>query len=437
MIAMMPEFELLLEKFLRDELNLVELKQFLSTVKEPGNLEKLSRLLDEKLEHKAYSGSSEKPEIDLMFRQMLAKAARKKTADTQAPLLKLAEQYTAPDSTMPSEAYSKKQTGRYSFISRRSIAAAALLFIAGAGAYLWLNRSSGQQQIVRQAPAPVLEKDVEPGGNKAILTLSDGSKISLNNANNGTLAQQGNTTVVKLANGQLSYHASGKTSREILYNTMTTPRGGQYRLSLPDGTQVWLNASSSITYPTSFTGQERKVEIKGEAYFEVAPLIPKGEHKKIPFKVYIAPSSGSEGMEVEVLGTHFNINAYEDESATKTTLLEGAVKIKKGSDAILLKPGQQASCSGNSGFSLMEDADLEESIAWKNGLFSFKEADLTQIMRQLARWYDLDVRYEGTISKRRFTGKVFRNLKLSETLKVLELSHIHFRIEGNRLTVTP
>lgn len=434
---MMPEFELLLDKFLRDELDPAELKRFLSAVKEPGNLEKLSRVLDEKLSRNAYSGSSESAEIDQMFRQMLEKAARNKPVHAPSPILNLPEQYTTPAEEIPSEAYSGKRSVIHFLFSRRSIAAAVLLFIAGAAVYLWLNHAPDQKPVVKHTPTPVLENDVEPGGNKAVLTLSDGSRISLNSANNGTLAQQGNTTVVKLANGDLQYQASGKASAEVMYNTMTTPRGGQYHLSLPDGTQVWLNASSSITYPTSFNDQERKVNIKGEAYFEVAPLIPKGSHKKIPFKVLVIPSSGSGGMEVEVLGTHFNINAYEDESATKTTLLEGAVKIKKGPEAILLKPGQQASYSGNSGFSLQEDADLEESIAWKNGLFSFKEADLTQIMRQLARWYDLEVRYEGPISKRRFTGKVFRNLKLSETLKVLELSHIHFRLEGNELTVMP
>ncbi|MHA4810902.1 FecR family protein [Flavitalea flava] len=422
----MPEFELLLERFLQNDLDPAELSLFLNAVKEPENLDILRQVLGEKLQQRAYSGLSDKGEIDQMFRQMLVKAGQK-GADT----LSIQQE--------PSD----KSTGRsfrsFRLFKRPAAAAAVFLILLGSGTFLWFNNHNSPLPVAVKVPAPEIKNDIEPGGNKAVLTLSDGSKVTLTGAANGTLAEQGNTHVVKLANGQLAYQAAGgannagapgapgKSPASILYNTMTTPKGGQYKLTLPDGTQVWLNASSSITYPTGFSGKERKVEMLGEAYFEVAP------NAKMPFKVM------TDGMEVDVFGTHFNVNAYRDETVKKTTLLEGAVKVLKGTDATLLKPGQQALCGGsgsNPGISLVEDADIEESVAWKNGLFSFNGADLPLIMRQLARWYDLEVKYEGPMPKRRFTGKVFRNLKLSETLKILELNQIHFRLEGNRLTVT-
>ncbi|HVU55405.1 MAG TPA: FecR domain-containing protein [Puia sp.] len=398
---MMPSFELLVEKFLQDDLTPAELSLFLHLVKEPSNLQILREILTEKLENREYTGLSDDANVDLMFSQMLARA-QEEEADNKAP--------ASPPKRL--------------FPIWRAAAAAAVLFVVGVSYFLLLKRSS-TPPIAQKPPAPALKTDVAPGGNKAMLTLSDGSTISLEDANNGTLAQQGNARVVKLSNGELAYQPSGRAAKEILYNTVSTPRGGQFRLTLPDGTQVWINASSSITYPTAFTGKDRKVEMKGEAYFEVA------HHADQPFRVQV------KGMEVYEIGTHFSINAYEDESEARTTLLEGAVRITKGASSLLLRPGQQASCGSADLVSLVKDADVEEAVAWKEGLFSFDGADLPSIMRQLVRWYDLEVHYEGEAPKRHFTGKVFRNLPLSETLKVLELSHVHFRIEGRRLTVTP
>jgi transmembrane sensor len=400
---MMPAFELLVEKFLQDDLTPAELSLFLRLAKDPSNLQTLRGIVMEKLENREYAGLSDDSTIDLMFSQMLARA----------------EEDEAEDKVPTPPPRSKRH-----FPVWRAAAAAVILLVLGASCFFWFKRSD-TPLAANKTRAPVLKTDVAPGGNKAILTLSDGSTISLEDAGNGTLAQQGNARVVKLSNGELAYRASGKAAREVLYNTMSTPRGGQFRLTLPDGTQVWLNASSSITYPTAFTGKDRKVEMKGEAYFEVA------RRPDQPFKVLV------KGMEVYEIGTHFNINAYDDESEARTTLLEGSVKITKGTSSMLLQPGQQASCGPDDLVSLVKDADVEESVAWKEGLFSFDGADLPSIMRQLARWYDLEVYYEGEVPKRHFTGKVFRNLPLSETLKILELSHVHFRIEGNRLTVTP
>ena len=411
----MPEFENLVEKLLRDELPPAGIERFLRELEDPVNREKLRRIVTEKLQQKEHTGLSDERTIDLMFQQMLAKAAGYESPGIMP----------GPSGQANEISSSIRLPKKYISVRRLAAIAAVFLLLTGTGLVLWIHRPH-QQPLATQKPAPVWKNDVEPGGNKAVLTLSDGSQINLNGADNGDLAQQGNTKVIKLAGGQLAYHTTGPAAKEILYNTMSTPRGGQYQLSLPDGTRVWLNASSSITYPTAFSGKERKVVMSGEAYFEVTsrPLMP--------FKVL------AQDMEVNVVGTHFNVNAYADESSVSTTLLEGAVKVSAGSHLpMLIKPGQQAVYGAGTGLSLVADADTEESIAWKEGLFSFNGADLPSIMRQLARWYDLDIRYEGPISKRRFTGKVFRNLKLSETLKVLELNHIHFRIEGNRVMVMP
>jgi ferric-dicitrate binding protein FerR (iron transport regulator) len=211
---------------------------------------------------------------------------------------------------------------------------------------------------------------------------------------------------------------------EVLYNTVSTPRGGQYQLTLSDGSKVWLNASSSLRFPTAFPGTERRVEITGEAYFEVA-----GNESK-PFVVDIAGKG-----EVEVLGTQFNINAYEDEPAIKTTLLEGKVKVSEsnGSQSSVLKPGQQAQLAN--GIRVMDNVDMEEIMAWKTGWFYFDRQELPAIMRQVSRWYDVDVRYEGRISKKSFSGIVGRDNDIKDVLKIMENAGIRFRIEGSSITV--
>ncbi|MDB5245937.1 MAG: FecR family protein [Segetibacter sp.] len=266
-------------------------------------------------------------------------------------------------------------------------------------------------------------KDVPPGSNKALLTLADGSTIYLDDAANGQLVQQGTTSVLKI-NGQLTYNASNAADGEVFYNTISTPRGGQYVIVLPDNSRVWLNAASSLRFPTLFKGKERRVEITGEAYFEVA------KNKEMPFTVKV------KNAEVRVLGTHFNIMAYEQESLMKTTLVEGAVTFINGSNSNILKPGQEARLSKNGEIKVENDVDLSEVVAWKNGLFHFEKADIQKVMRQLSLWYDIEVVYGDNKIKDLFYADIPRNTTLSVVLKALELtSEVKFEIEGRKVIV--
>jgi len=327
--------------------------------------------------------------------------------------------------------------GKRKRFSLMKVAAAAIIIVLfGLGAYFWFNRSAQEEKIVADTKNAKLVHDVAPGGNKAILLLADGSSIILDSAAKGTLAQQGNTEISKTGDGSLLYNA-GISSSAVLYNTLSTPRGGQYQITLPDGTKVWLNAASSLRYPTAFLGKQREVELNGEAYFEVAPLIHKGG-EKIPFIVHANPSSGKGGMKVEVLGTHFNVMAYNDENSIRTTLLEGSVKVIKENEASMLKAGQQAAfIKQEDKINIISNPDLELAVAWKNGYTSFRSADIKTIMRQVARWYDVDIVYESDIPERTFTGEVPRDSRLSELLKIFEASNIHFIIEGKVIKLKP
>ena len=299
-------------------------------------------------------------------------------------------------------------------------AAAVMLALLSAGAYLFNKQP---RQTASATPgADSVRQEILPGGNKAVLTLANGSTIVLDEAAEGTLAQQGGSKVVKLGSGQLAYvGGAGETSGSV-YNTIATPRGGQYRIALGDGTQVWLNAASSIRYPAVFSGSERKVEITGEAYFEVA----KDEQR--PFKVSV---NGS--MEIQVLGTHFNVNAYDDEANIRTTLLEGRVSLGVNGRRQLLQPGQQGIVKG--AVIDVREVDTEEAVAWKEGMFSFRNADLRAVMRQLSRWYDVEVVYEGGDGTAEFVGKIQRSLNLSDVLYALRKNDVHFRIEGRKIIV--
>jgi ferric-dicitrate binding protein FerR (iron transport regulator) len=317
-------------------------------------------------------------------------------------------------------------TGKLRPIYRKwwmAAAAAVLLLLAGGW---WFVQGSHNKQQPSIAATPKVP-DIAPGGNKAILTLADGTQVVLDSANNGALTKQGNVTVIKLDDGQLAYNASSTSTSALTYNTVTTPRGGQYQLVLSDGTKVWLNAASSLRFPTAFVGSERKVEMTGEGYFEVA------HNDKKPFLVRAG------GMDVEVLGTHFNINAYEDEGAVKTTLLEGKVRASAANgQAVVLKPGEQARLfDGDAQLSKRNNADLDEVIAWKNQMFVFNSAPLASVMRQIERWYDVEVEYQGHIPQDRFIGTITRNTNLSEVLKVLEYSNVRFKVEGKKITVMP
>lgn len=299
------------------------------------------------------------------------------------------------------------------------VAAAVLLVISSVGFYRYkisTNPTNTLQQYT-------VSNDVPAGGNKAILTLSNGSRISLTDASNGELANQAGLKIIKTRDGELVYEVTPVSGdAAVRYNTIETPKGGQYQVNLPDGTRVWLNAASSVRFPATFSNvSQRKVELNGEAYFEVVHARNK------PFKVIAA------GQEVEVLGTHFNINAYADEPAVVTSLLEGSVKITHNLETEMLLPGEQAEVKDYIRVKKIEG----DVIAWKNGITSFKDAEITTIMRQIARWYDVEIKYKGEIPKKKFNGDVLRSANLSEFIKVMEFSGLHFKVEGRTITVMP
>ncbi|WP_168208792.1 FecR family protein [Chitinophaga sp. XS-30] len=312
------------------------------------------------------------------------------------------------------------------WFTRYRAAAAAILFLLCAGGYLMVR------EALRPDVATVLpDTGIPPGRDKAMLTLGDGAVVSLDSGA-ARVIQQG-ATMVTQQGGQLRYNVTGGNG-PVSLNTLTTPRGGQFRVVLPDGTAVWLNAASSLRYPTAFEGKYRRVSVTGEAYFEVAA------NADMPFLVTVA-----DRMEVSVLGTHFNINAYPDESGIHTTLLEGSVRVSERSakSAVLLKPGQQAQlrlpATGEpAGIMITDDVNTAQIVAWKNGAFDFDGKKLEEVMRQLSRWYDVDVIYEGTVPDKQFWGRMGRDLTLSQCLAILEKMEVRFRLEnGRRLVVLP
>jgi ferric-dicitrate binding protein FerR (iron transport regulator) len=308
---------------------------------------------------------------------------------------------------------------------RRFVAAALIAIMLGAGT--WLIWNSNRKGSVVNQNVSVYKNDVAPGGDKAILTLANGSTIILDTANKGKITEEGNAKILKTENGQLAYAIDPSIlshGREELFNTVATQRGGQYQVLLSDGTKVWLNAASSLRYPVYFTGKDRAVELTGEAYFEVA------KNPKLPFKVRV------NGTEVEVLGTHFNIMAYSDERQTTTTLLEGSVKITKGKENDLLKPGQQSLADEN-GLKIIDNANLDEVMSWQKGFFQFGNADIKTIMRQVSRWYDVDISFEGNIPDH-FNATIPRNVSISKLFGILELTgHVHFKVDEKKVIVVP
>jgi transmembrane sensor len=315
------------------------------------------------------------------------------------------------------------------FTEKQMLSAAALiLLLFSIGGWLWWNQKHPFEITHAHLNSGRFRNDVAPGTDKAVLVLADGSRIELDSANNGTLSMQGNSKVLKTASGQLSYALApdprfSMANQTLLFNTVSIPRGGQYQLTMTDGTRIWMNAASSIHFPVWFPNSERKVELKGEAYFEVAHDPSK------PFKVEV------NGMEIKVTGTHFNVEAYDDENSIKTTLLEGAVRISKNNTSRLLKPGQQALVNSLGEISLAKKPDIEEAVAWKNGIFHFNGTGIAAIMRQVSRWYDVDIIYDANIPDS-FVAEIPRDLPVSELLKLLELTGlVHFKIEGKKITV--
>lgn len=313
-------------------------------------------------------------------------------------------------------------------ITRKRLTAAAALLLLCLSGWLLYNKLPAKAHLAAASPTRPPAHDITPGSNKATLTLADNTSIDLDAAQDGVLAQQGNSQLIKNNNGQLTYKLARQGTTAPTYNLLTTPRGGFFQLLLPDGSKVWLNAASTLRYPTSFTGKDRVVELQGEAYFEIA------HNPAMPFKVSVLPQQGRDHGEVEVLGTHFNIKAYADEPAIHTTLLEGSVRVHKGGAVATLHPGQEAQWNSSTDIKT-RSADLEEAVAWKNGLFRFNEATIEDVMRQIARWYDVDVVYTNGIPRDLFRGEIYRNVNVSKVLKVLEASGVHFTVEGKKILV--
>lgn len=317
----------------------------------------------------------------------------------------------------------KRPLALYKRIPVRYLGAAAavlLLFIA-TGIYWY---SVKKQESPTLAGNNIDTSQLKPGGNKATLTLGNGAVIALEDEQNGALGQQNNTKIIKLNNGQLVYNSEQQKAGNapVVLNTLSVPRGGKYNITLADGTVVWLNAASSITFPAAFTGKERQVTLSGEAYFEVATDASR------PFTVKVGD------MQVRVLGTHFNIMAYNDEQSVNTTLLQGAVKVQSAAGEALLKPGQQAKMD-HTGNVKVAPADINATIAWKNGLFSFSNASIEEVMRQVARWFDAEIVYPDGIPQDRFQGEIDRNSDITAVLKILEASGVKFTVQGHKIMV--
>ena len=299
--------------------------------------------------------------------------------------------------------------------------AAAVICVVASSVVLWQQLSGDAASSIRTNAEVSTNVSITPGTDRAYLTLGDGTEILLDSTGDGMLARQGSSAVVKEGRG-ISYQGSGM-SGETVFNTIRTPRGGQYRLELSDGSSVWLNAASSLRFPASFTGNQRNVQLNGEAYFEVK------QDATRPFTVEIGD------LRVAVTGTRFNVNAYPDENGILTTLAEGAVKVESKGVAVALKAGQEIMRGSDGKLQSVRTADLKTALAWKEGLFVFNGSDVPAIMRQIGRWYDVDVVYSGSVRTETFTGMVSRKSDISRVLRIMEAGGIQFRIEKNRIMV--
>lgn len=414
------------KKYLQDQCSAEELEILFKYFEQPEHEDMLRGLISAEFdrdidEKNTVAVNNIVNNVDIRLQQML----QDKTVETDHPSVKIKQE------SIPAKKI------RFNWNFSRTAAAAVVFMTLSAGIYFFVKDSTSYRthQDLKQ-----VAKSISPGGNKAILTLADGTQIVLTDADNGQLATQTGVKITKTKDGQLVYNiqetgSADNESGKVLYNTITTPRGGRYEVNLPDGSRVWLNAATSIKFPTSFkTSKERRIELLGEAYFEVS------HDKSKPFRVATVPLAipNYQKQEIEVLGTHFNINAYTDEPSIKTTLLEGSVRVSNllRNSTLVLTPGQQSSL-GNQGLSV-KSVNPEEFIAWKNNKFMFDGNTIQGIMRQISRWYDVDVVFNGNISKEAFAGKISRFKNLYEVLDLVELTGlVHFKVEGRRIIVMP
>ncbi|MBO9571167.1 MAG: FecR family protein, partial [Chitinophagaceae bacterium] len=307
--------------------------------------------------------------------------------------------------------------------SYRWIAAASIILLLASASYYYFKTNYTANKEAVTAKTNNEQQTIPPASNRATLTLGDGTVITLDSSSNDILALQGNTNIIRLSDGSILYQAGNSDDTIVTYNTISTPKGGQYQIILPDSTHVWLNAASSLRFPTVFKGGTRDVVLSGEAYFEVK------KNKTKPFLVSVEQSV------ITVLGTSFNINAYSDEKDISTTLLEGSVRFSRNNTEELLKPGEQVICLTANNTMHVQEADIRQVMSWKNGFFEFENLDLPIIMRQISRWYDVDLVYEGVQPELKLSGGISRKLSLQDLQKLMEANGVLFRIEGKKLIV--
>jgi ferric-dicitrate binding protein FerR (iron transport regulator) len=398
------DFRLLLEKYLKDGITAEELKHLNELLHSGKNDADLEALIDETLS--AVPAATDHEIAATLFNRISTDAkAIENDTDQKAPVI---------------------AANRKGIKKVWGYAAAAVIIIMITTFSFWYQGRRGDVQISAVVDNP---KDIAPpDAAKAVITLSNGQNIILDSAANGMVAVQGNASVVKTTDGQIVYSAKGKApvNHQLLYNTLTVPKGSKVvSVTLSDGTAVWLNAASSLRYPVVFTGNDRKVSITGEVYFEVA---------KDRSRQFIVEANG---ISTKVLGTHFNINAYEDEPETRITLLEGAVKIGSRDSEQMLAPGQQAMITPGGNIHIDANTDIEEVMAWKDGRFQFGGADIQEVMREVMRWYNVEIEYEGDI-RQHFRGGISRNVEASKVFKMLEATGtVHFKIADKKIIVTP
>lgn len=383
-------FTQLLDKYLTQTITAEEQKVFFELVQSKKHVPELEAVVAEALGNTAYDVAEDPVLRDILFERIL-------------------EQRERPVRHIP--------------LYRRWGWAAAILLLLGGSIYFYTTSTKNEK------PGIVQHQNIFPGTNKAMLTLSDGTVIPLDSAANGAIAQQGNAAVIKLANGEIRYDVKGIAEGKMMMNTMSTPNGGQYNLVLPDGSKVWLNAASFIIYPAVFAGSERTIKVSGEVYMEIA------KDKNRPFLVDVNGKST-----VQVLGTSFNINAYTNEGKIKTTLVDGSVRVinLKKSDrhtgqGVTLHPGQQAVIDNCTEEISMLPASIDQVLAWKNGFINFESGSIQEIMRQIERWYDVDVKFEGPLPAASIGGRMDRGVQIADLMEFLNNVGIRSRLEGRTL----
>lgn len=398
---MKQRLTILIDKWLDGTIQPAEQKELTALLRSPEYRGQVEHLMDQELLQGLYSLTPES-EVSENIRQHLMNTIY----SFEAPVLQA------------------RTAKRISFQKRLAWVAASLIVVVGIGVYFWTTN----RNTIQSPTTAIITEEIQPGKEGAILTLADGRQVVLDSLGNGIIAQQ-NGSAVLIKNGELAYDVKDKFQAEVVYNTMHTPKGRQFNLLLPDGTRVWLNAASSIRYPTVFRGKERVVQLTGEAYFEVAP------QKQMPFQVNV-----NNKVTVEVLGTHFNINAYENESTINTTLLEGSVKVGSigSQQKYTLTPGQQSqsTTSGISSVKIIPNADINQVMAWKNGFFNFENASLREILRQLERWYDIEVIYEKGAPDLQLSGKITKDIPLAILLRELKEMGLQYKMKARQLIIS-